>query len=274
MNIVKEFFDKELLFSILGKLFVALIILVIGVMVTHFVIKTLQKLLFKGPENQKKKTLFTVFSSLAKYVIYFITLVSVLEVFGVPSGSVVAIASVGSVAVGFGAQALVKDIISGLFILTENQYNVDDVIEIADYTGTVEEMSLRTTILRTAKGEQCIIPNGEIRAVKNYSRDYMKAFVEVPVPYEKDLDEVIKLLETHLSTYYVEGSTLSNPEIVGMTDFGDSAVMLRVACVCVPGKNWGIERELRKMIKKIFDDHGIEIPFNTTTVHLVNENKN
>lgn len=271
MKIIEEFINEELLKSVLGKLLLTAIILAIGILVTHFVIKTLQKILFKGPEHQKKKTLFTVFSSLAKYVIYFITLVSVLEVFGIPSGSVVAIASVGSVAVGFGAQALVKDIIAGLFVLTENQYNIDDVIEIADHTGTVEEMSLRTTILRTAKGEQCIIPNGEIRTVKNYSRDYMKAFIDVPVPYEQDLDKVIAILENDLSTYFVEGSTLSNPEIVGMTDFGDSAVMLRVACVCVPGKNWGIERELRKMIKKILDENNIEIPFNTTTIHMAKD---
>lgn len=268
MDIIKDYFDKKLLLSVLGKLFSAALIMLIGILVTHFVIKTLQKLLFKGHENQKKKTLFTVFSSLAKYVIYFITLVSVLEVFGIPSSSVVAIASVGSVAVGFGAQALVKDIISGLFILTENQYNVDDVVEIADYTGTVEEMSLRTTILRTAKGEQCIIPNGEIRAVKNLSRDYMKAFVDVPVPYEADVDDIISLLEQHIANYYVEGETLAKPEIIGMTEFGDSAVMLRVACVCVPGKNWGVERELRKIIKKTFDENNIDIPFNTTTVHL------
>ncbi|CAM3602309.1 mechanosensitive ion channel family protein [Erysipelothrix urinaevulpis] len=265
-------FEKIMLtepaFGFIKKIGVSILIFVVASVVMNFIIKTLGKVLYSGEHNQKKMTLFTVLSSTVKYIIYFITVMIILELFGISTKSILAVASVGSVALGFGAQALVKDIISGLFILAENQFNVDDLIEVAEYTGVVEKMSLRTTILRTAKGEQCIIPNGEIRGVKNYSRDYINAIVQVPVPYDVNLNYLMKVMQDKLDRYFVDGNTISHPEVLGISEYGDSALLLGVVCKCHTGKNWAVERDLRRFILEILEEENIEVPFNTNTIHI------
>ncbi len=271
LKLIEGIIESEALRLLVKKIALAVFVLFMGTVIVNLIIKWLKKILYIGPHNQKKRTLFTVLSSLVKYVIYFLTFMTILEIFGISTRSIVAVASVGSVALGFGAQALVKDIISGLFILTENQFNVEDLIEIADYTGTVEVMSLRTTTLRTAKGEQCIIPNGEIRGVKNYSRDYMNAIIDLPVPYDVDLDLLLDDIQKHLDAFELEDHILEKPKVHGVSEFGDSALMIRITCKCMSGKNWAVERALRKSLLDLLNALNIEVPYNTSTVHLKND---
>ncbi len=271
MKYMQKIVQAEFFQGLLKRLFLAVVVFVVGTVLIHFLIKSLQKILFKGSKNQKKKTMFTVISSFTKYLIYFFTLMIILEIFGISTSSIIAVAGVGSVALGLGAQALVEDMISGLFILTEDQYNVEDVVEVAGYVGTVEEMSLRTTTLRTSKGELCIIPNGEIRAVKNYSRDYLKARVDLPIPYEKDTKEVMNIVREGLEDFKKQEGILEEPEVLGIMDYDDSAVILRVQIKCIPSKKWSLERELRICLKEIMDENGIDIPYETSAVYLLKD---
>ena len=151
---MKAFFEEN---PTLLKLLISAIILILAHTIHRIIIRSLRRIIKKSEQTHKKQTLISVVSSIIKFVIYFVALMIVLETFGVKTSSIVTIAGVGSVAVGLGAQTLVKDVVSGLFILVENQYNIGDFIEVVDYSGTVEALSLRTTILRTVEGEVCYI---------------------------------------------------------------------------------------------------------------------
>lgn len=268
MNIVEKIVSSPILRESLGKIVLAIIILFASIVLVNVIIKTLKKILYKGDHQPKKRTLFTVLSSLVKYIIYFITLMIVLEIFGIKTSSIVAVAGVGSVALGFGAQVLVEDMISGLFILAENQFNIGDYITVANYSGTVEEMSLRTTALRTASGELCIVPNGEIRGVRNFTKDYMNAMVELPVPYAVSVDKLLSLLEENLKNYFVTGQTMESPKVLGVSGYGATSLTVLITCKCHPGQNWTVERDLRQYLLNVLAKEGIEIPHTTKTVHV------
>ncbi|HZJ86999.1 MAG TPA: mechanosensitive ion channel domain-containing protein, partial [Erysipelothrix sp.] len=161
MNL-KDIFNQTI---ILKKLITTTIVISVAYTSNKYLSKTLNKTIQTKGKTHKRQTIIYVLNSIIKFFIYFIASMIVLETFGVSTSSIVTIAGVGSVALGLGAQTLVKDVVNGLFILAENQYNVGDYVEIADYSGTVESLSLRTTILRTVDGELCIVPNGDIRGV-------------------------------------------------------------------------------------------------------------
>lgn len=268
--IIEKIIESPFIRDTLGKVALAAFFLMLGIFLVNFIINTLKRILYKGDNQQKKRTLFTVLSSAVKYVIYFITLMIVLEIFGIKTSSIVAVAGVGSVALGFGAQVLVEDMISGLFILAEDQFNIDDYITVADYSGTVEEMSLRTTTLRTAKGELCIVPNGEIRGVMNYNKDYMNAMIELPVPYGISIDHLLSVIRKNLEEYFVVGDTIESPQVLGVNGYGTTALNVLITCKCHPGKNWTVERNLRQYLLNVLDGEGIQVPHTTRTVHVTN----
>lgn len=268
MSLIDKIIESNFLRESLGKIALAAFFLLMGIFVVNFIIGTLKKILYKGDNQQKKRTLFTVLSSAVKYVIYFITLMIVLEIFGIKTSSIVAVAGVGSVALGFGAQVLVEDMISGLFILAEDQFNIDDYITVAQYSGTVEAMSLRTTTLRTAKGELCIVPNGEIRGVMNFTKDYINAMVELPVPYGVSIDHLMDVIRKNLKDYFVVGQTMDSPEVLGVNGYGASSLNILIICKCHPGQNWTVERNLRQYLLNVLAAEGIEVPYATRTVHV------
>lgn len=274
MNIIERIVESPFIRESLGKVALALFFLFIGTILVNFIIGTLKRILYKGDNQQKKRTLFTVLSSTVKYVIYFITLMIILEIFGIKTSSIVAVAGIGSVALGFGAQVLVEDMISGLFILAENQFNIGDYITVADYSGTVEAMSLRTTSLRTAKGELCIVPNGEIRGVMNYTRDFINAVLDLPIPYGISVDHLLEVLELKLEDYFVTGQTLESPKVLGISGYGATSLTVLITCKCHPGQNWAVERGLRKYLLEVLAEEGIEIPHTTRTVTVASKVNN
>jgi len=146
-------------------------------------------------DENKRKTLASLLKSIVRYVTYFMVAMNVLEVLGINTTSLLTAAGVGGLAIGFGAQNLVKDVISGFFLIFENQYNVGDYVEIAGVSGVVDEIGLRTTKVRDFGGQIHIIPNGEIKLVTNYSRGMMRALVNINISYEEDLNEVFSALE-------------------------------------------------------------------------------
>ncbi|MGH7587770.1 MAG: mechanosensitive ion channel family protein [Gemmatimonadota bacterium] len=219
---------------------------------------------------QRRKTLASVMTTAGLILIAAVTLMMVLDTVGLPLGPLLATAGIASLAIGFGAQTLVKDIIGGFFILLEDQYSIGDVVQTAGVDGVVEEVNLRTTILRDVHGTVHVVPNGEIRVLSNKTKGWSRAVLEIGVGYREDPDRVIAILE-ELAAEIAEDTVfgallLETPTVPGVEAFGDSAVTIRMMAKTLPLKQWDIARELRRRIKHRFDAEGIEMPFPQRTV--------
>jgi small-conductance mechanosensitive channel len=222
--------------------------------------------------QQRTEALGTVLRSLASLVVYGMAAIIALGEFGVSLGPLVAGAGVVGVALGFGAQSLVRDFLSGIFMLVEDQYGVGDVIDVGDATGVVEEVNLRTTRLRDVNGTVWFFPNGEIRRVGNKSQQWARTVLDIDVSYDTDLGraaEVIKAVADSVWHDQLENATvLEEPELWGVEAFRDSSVALRLVVKVEPGEQWTTAREIRKRLKRAFDEAGIEIPFPQRTVWM------
>lgn len=227
-------------------------------------------------QEQRTKTLLSLVRSIGIVVILVLMVFMVLGALGINLGPLLAGAGVIGLAVSFGAQSLVKDVISGLFILFENQYGVGDVIRLdTSVSGAVERMTLRVVVLRDVHGVVHIVPNGEIKRVSNLTRTWARAVLDVGVAYREDADRVMEVLrevgrelgeDPGWKHFLVEAV-----EVPGIESFGESSVNIRVMAKTVPLKQWDVARELRRRIKRRFDEEGIEIPYPQRTIHHVNE---
>lgn len=222
-------------------------------------------------DEKKLNTLSTVLKNIVKYIFYFIGLVMVLDMFNISTSSILATAGIGGLAIGFGAQSLVKDIITGFFILFEDQFSVGDYVKIGEYEGIVEELGVRVTKIRDFSGELHIIPNSNIGAVTNRTRGAMRALVKVSVAYEEDMDRVISLLEQVCKEIGEENENIvDGPTILGISDLGEYGVDLTIVAKTNPMDQWSVEREIRKKVKEAFDRENIEIPY---PKRIIYENK-
>jgi small conductance mechanosensitive channel len=246
--------------KILAILFLAGVIYRIGkVLIDRFFNAQIQAKI--GVDVRKVNTLRALAHSILKYTVYFVTGLTVLGQF-VDTTSILATAGIGGLAVGFGAQSLVKDVINGFFILFEDQYAVGDFVTIGDTTGTVEEIGLRITKIRGFKGDLTIIPNGQVQKVVNYTRGNVLAVVDISVPYETDIDKAIKLIEDVAKRYAQENKNIvEQPQVLGVMDMGDSQITIRAVARTLPLKHWEVERELKKRIKEAFDENDIGVPY-------------
>lgn len=181
-------------------------------------------------------------------------------------------AGILGLAISFGAQSLVKDIISGFFILIEDQFVVGDVIEAAGRTGTVERVTLRVVTLRDLRGVVHMIPNGQLTSVSNLTRSWSRAVVDIGVAYEANVDRALEVFREEANTLWEDPAwkpkLLGAPDVVGVDELGDSGVILRTMVRTQPGKQWECAREFRRRIKNRLDQEGIEIPFPQRTVHI------
>lgn len=215
--------------------------------------------------EQRAQTLGKVVLNTGWGLIALIAVGMILRELGLDIGPFIAGVGIVGLAVGFGAQTLVKDVISGFFILLEDQFAVGDSIQVGSIAGSVEKMTLRATFLRDAEGTCHVVPNGEIRILANKTKGWARAVVKVGVAYEEKLDHVFAVLEQiSQETYQDEHfgpQMLEQPTVLGPMDFGDSAMTMQVMVRTQPGKQWGIGRELRRRIKERFEQEGIEMPY-------------
>lgn len=214
-------------------------------------------------DERRVQTLRGLARSILKYSIYFFAALMILEALGVRTTSILAGAGILGLAVGFGAQNLVRDILSGFFILFEDQYTVGDYVSVAGVTGTVEEIGLRVTRVREWTGELHIIPNGKIEQVTNHSRGGMGVLLDIGVAYEVDLDRAMAVIDGVCREMAGEQPelVLEEPRVLGVTELGDSGVTVQVFGKVKPMQQWSYARELRKRIKDALDAAGIEIPY-------------
>jgi small conductance mechanosensitive channel len=219
---------------------------------------------------QRAETIGALLRSITVFVIWTIATLMVMGELGLDVGPLIAGAGIVGIALGFGAQNLVKDFISGIFMLVEDQYGVGDVIDAGPATGTVEAVSLRTTRLRDVNGVVWHIPNGTIDRIGNKSQQWSRALLDVQVAYDTDVDfagDVIKrsIVEGWNSERW-RNVILEEPEVWGVEDLGSDGVTIRVVVKTLPSEQFAVARHLRARIKAAFEDAGIEIPFPQRTV--------
>lgn len=252
--------------AVKGLLYIV-VVLVVARVSYALLLYILRKILVQRPgkfklDERKAQTLFSLLRSVIFYLLSFTVLIQVLkDVFGLETGTLLASAGVLGVALGFGSQSLVKDIIGGFFVIFEDQYAVGEYIRAAGFEGTVEEIGLRATRLRDWGGELHIIPNGSITAVTNFNRGKMRALVDMQISYDEDVDKAMSVMHTvcdDVAKDY-EDKIVEPPTVQGIIQFGERYAVLRVVAYTKPNEQWGLERELRRRIHRAFLQEGIQI---------------
>ncbi len=214
---------------------------------------------------QKAKTLSQVVETTGRIVILAIAGLSVISLLWRDITPLLASAGVVTVAIGFGAQNLIKDFLGGFFILLENQYSVDDVIKVGEHAGAVEKLDLRRTVLRTLDGSVIVIPNGDVRTVTNLTKEWSRVVMDVGISYDEDLDRAMDALrrvgKDLAADEEVGKLILEPPEVLGVEALGQYQVTLRMLVKTFPSKQWAVARALRVRVKKMFDREGISVPY-------------
>jgi len=226
---------------------------------------------FKGESKKRADTLGSLVRYILNISILSIGIVMILSQLGIQIGPILAAAGIAGVAIGFGAQQLVQDVISGFFILLEDQIRVGDVIQVAGKGGLVEKVNLRMTILRDLAGNVHYVRNSQINIVTNMTKEYSQYVFDIGVAYREDVDEVIKVIkevdESLLNDSDFKDDILEPIEILGLDQFADSAIIIKARTKTKPIKQWRVAREFNRRLKIAFDKRNIEIPFPHITLY-------
>jgi small-conductance mechanosensitive channel len=272
-------FDFERWFDNNGVRGIAIVVVAIVVtIVTRFLVRRFRRKLEGSPSLtqelnlQRAATLTHALSTAVIVVIWTIAFLLILGTLHVELAPFLASAGVAGVALGFGAQSIVKDTLSGFFILLENQFGVGDVIEVqttaSPISGKVEDLSLRVTTLRAFDGTLHVVPNGNIQVVSNKSRGWARAIVDVRVAYGEDVDKVREVLEELFEEIRQDAAfkdwIMEGPSILGVESLADYALVVRVVADTRPSKRWDAERRLRERITRRLSERGIRVPFPPT----------
>jgi small conductance mechanosensitive channel len=231
-----------------------------------------RRMVDKGSDRAARaETLWTV---LRRVLLLIVTVTAVMFVFTTWKWSLAPFLGVGTVlaaALGFGAQDLVKDFLSGFFILMEDQFHVGDVVTIAGVSGVVEDIQLRVTLLRDLEGNQHFVPNGQIVVTSNFTSKFAQPVIDIGVAYESDVDRALEVFASELELMASDpefGQFITEPpEILGVNELSDSAVVLRGRLTTVADERWTVRREALKRVKRRFDAEGISIPFPQVTIN-------
>ena len=261
-----------------------LIILVVGI-VLWFTLRKFLPLLVgrtmvttKGESKEgvkkRRETLIGVLTGVGRIFIAVVVILTILSEVKVPIAPILAGFGIAGIAVGFGAQYLIRDVIAGIFIILENQYRVGDVARIADVAGLVEEVHLRKTVLRDLDGIVHHIPNGEIRIASNYTRHFARVNLNVSVSYGTDLDHAISVInrvgQELAADEHWRKVIKTAPKVLRVDNLGDSGIEIKILGDVKPIEQWAVMGELRLRLKKAFDAEGIEIPWPHTKVYFGN----
>lgn len=225
--------------------------------------------------RKRALTLGAMLESVVGIVVWTTATFLVLGELGVSLGPLIASAGIAGIAIGFGAQSIVRDFLAGIFVIIEDQYGVGDVIDVGDVIGTVEEVGLRTTRVRDLSGVLWTVPNGVIQRVGNYSQVWSRSIFNIEVSYDTDIDHAMAVIKGVLDEAWHENletaTIIEEPEVHGVESFGESAVVIRAVVKTDPAEQWAVARMVRGKLKKAFDAEGIEIPFPQRTIWIKNE---
>ena len=222
-------------------------------------------------EKKRENTLIGVFEGTVKVIIWAAAILMIVSELGVNIGPLLAGAGVFGLAIGFGAQYIIRDFFTGLFIILENQYRIGDVVKIGDISGTVENINLRMTVLRDVDGTVHHIPNGEIKIASNLSKEFARVNMKIGIAYDTDIEKAIKVVnqvgkEMSKDSEWKD-KIIKAPKFLRIDDFADSSVIIKISGEVKPLEQWVVLGELRKQLKIAFDREGIEIPFPQRVIH-------
>ncbi len=257
-----------------------IILKLIGIIIAFLVIKAIGKNIIRrmfnrlqvrdNISNGRALTLQSLSLNIFSYVLIFIFIVMIFEVFNYNASALLAGAGVVGLAIGFGAQGLVSDVVTGFFLLLERQIDVEDYVTVAGFDGIVEQVGLRTTQIRGFDGTLHYVPNRAITNVSNHSRGNMRALVDIGISYDDDIDKAISVLQDVCDKVAADDENIvDGPNVLGVQALGSSDVIIRVLAKTKNMEQWAVERKLRKALKEAFDANGIEIPY----PHQVNVEK-
>lgn len=222
-------------------------------------------------KGSRAKTLWIVVRRVVLLALIILTIFFLFSVWGWSLAPFIGLGTVIGAALGFGAQDVVKDFLSGFFILMEDQFQIGDTVTIAGATGTVEDIQLRITVLRDLEGNAHFVPNGQIEVTSNFTSKYAQPVIDVGIAYEADLDKALEVFADELERLAddpVYGEMMNgSPEVLGVNELGDSAVVLRGRLHTHADQRWSVRREALRRIKKRFDEEGIPIPFPQITIN-------
>jgi small-conductance mechanosensitive channel len=260
-----------------------LIILVVGAILWFALNKVLPPIVRRSVARTKYKeskeglekrtnTLLAIFKGMGRVLIIIVAIMMILDELGVPIAPVLAGFGIAGIAIGFGAQYLIRDLIAGIFIIMENQYRVGDVVRVADISGLVEYITLRKTVLRDLDGIVHHVPNGVITTASNFTRHYARVNLNISVAYGTDLDYAIGVIN-RVGKALAEDEKWRKvikvpPQVLRVDNLGDSGIDIKILGDVKPMEQWAVTGELRLRLKKAFDDEGIEIPWPHTKVYF------
>ncbi|PLX12529.1 MAG: mechanosensitive ion channel protein MscS [Marinilabiliales bacterium] len=290
--ILQQIFNQEFWASLLNQiadwfmnqlpsLVLLIVLLFVSLKLLKLVIRRLKKIFINHATKSEKidtleaekriSTLMSILKGLGKIIIWSVFLMIFLKKLGVDIAPILAGAGILGLAIGFGAQELVRDFISGFFMILENQIRVGDYAIIDGTEGLVEKIQLRTLTLRDLSGVVHVFQNGKINSLSNMTKEWSAMVFKIGVAYKEDVDSVIRIMqqvgETMLHDKDTKDRILEPLLIMGLDKFDDSAVIIKARLKTIPGEQWSLGREYRKRLKKEFDEKGIEIPFPHTTVY-------
>lgn len=286
---MQDFFNNTygLLLSWIIEHGLKIVIIIISALIAqHFsgqiITRVIKKLVKQGnqskqAEEKRENTLVQVMSGAAYIVIWLIALMMILSEMGIAIGPLLAAAGVAGLAFGFGGQYLIRDLISGMFIILENQYRAGDVVCFDKTCGLVEHITLRMTTLRDLNGTVHHVPHGEVHTVSNLSKGYSRVDLNIGIAYDTDLEHVIAVVNK-VGQELAEDSKwkehiLKAPEFLRIDDFGESAIIIKILGDTMPIMQWEVTGELRKRLKIAFDKEGIVIPFPQRVVTEIKKGK-
>lgn len=263
-NFLNDIVSRAMLLKILANSIRMIFIIIFASYFLRLGYKLIDKFFLsqKYINERKQNTLIAISKSFLRYGIYLLAAIMLLAELGVSTTSLLAGAGVVGLAIGFGAQGIVKDVLTGFFILFEDQYSVGDYVKISGLSGVVTDIGIRVTKLKDFSGEVHIIPNGSVEKVTNMSISQMRAMVDIPVAYEENINDVIKVLENTMEKVKKDfQEVVEGPTVLGVSNFGDSEVNIRIVAQTTPMNQWKIERVIRLFVKEAFVENGIEIPY-------------
>jgi small conductance mechanosensitive channel len=222
----------------------------------------------KNEKYKNRLTLFKLIFSVFDYVLIFLFIWYLLKIFKIDTTPLLAASGIAGIAIGFAGQTFFKDAIAGIFLIFENYYSVGDIVEIGEIFGKVEEIGIRTTVIRNYEGKLFYIPNGEIRSVIKYGYGEQFLWLEVPISYESDIDKVKEALIKVGETLLKENDILENLTFLGVNKLQESGISVLVKMKIDKEKRWSTKRKFYELVKKEFDKDGIEIPYNRFVIYL------
>lgn len=252
----------------LWRLILSVIAILVAV-VLILIMKIITVRVKKG-KNKRSYTVIKLVESIIKYIIIIIDIFVLLGIWGIDVTAALAGVGIVGLVVGLGAQDLIKDLIAGIGIVIDDQYDVDEVVEINGFKGKVTEIGLRTTRLVNATGEIRIIRNGSISDLSNFSRTFSVAIALIDISYDEDIDRVIKILDDNLPSLKDNyPQIIEGPIVVGVDALADSSVTIRVTAKTNPEDHYAVQRALLKYTKELFEQNDIEMPYPQVVVHGV-----